>query len=331
MRAHFSLPPHLLWPYFFRGPVSPSPANTRLTPPPTSNPATTAATATPATPTIPATPATPTTHYTRPPKTLLLPHPPDPASLQNNSSMGLFGILKKDGALPEGIKSLPDVAQRLAASMRSEDAEGIFQDVQVAGGFINIWLSREWQAARVQDIVLHGALPPKCERKRVVVDFSSPNVAKEMHVGHLRSTILGDTICRILEFCGHDVERINHVGDWGTQFGMLIAHLKDVFPDFATKPPPIGDLQGFYKAAKKVFDTDEEFKTRAHQEVVRLQAGDGASRYAWQQICDVSRREFEKVYRRLQERRALMPLHTARTLVAHLASARGRHCKVLRM
>ena len=221
---------------------------------------------------------------------------------QNNSSMALFGIFKRDGAMPEGIKGLPDVAQRLAQAMRECDADGIFQDIQVAGGFINIWLSREWQAARVQDIVLYGALPPNSGRKRVVVDFSSPNVAKEMHVGHLRSTILGDTICRILEFCGHEVERVNHVGDWGTQFGMLIAHLKDVFPDFATKPPPIKDLQAFYKSAKKVFDTDEAFKTRAHQEVVRLQGGDGASRFAWQQICDVSRREFEKVYSRLQAR-----------------------------
>ena len=92
---------------------------------------------------------------------------------------------------------------------------------------------------------------------------------------------------------------MNHVGDWGTQFGMLIGHLKNVFPDYATKPPPIGDLQQFYKDAKKVFDDDEAFKKRAHEEVVRLQGGDGSSRYAWGQICEVSRREFEKVYSRL--------------------------------
>jgi len=142
-------------------------------------------------------------------------------------------------------------------------------------------------------------LPPPGKRRKVVVDFSSPNVAKEMHVGHLRSTIIGDTICRILSFCGHEVLRVNHVGDWGTQFGMLIAHLKAVFPNFADRPPPISDLQQFYKDAKAVFDQDTDFKARAHAEVVKLQSGDGSSRFAWQQICDVSRREFEKVYKRL--------------------------------
>ena len=144
-----------------------------------------------------------------------------------------------------------------------------------------------------------GAKPPAAKKQKVLVDFSSPNVAKEMHVGHLRSTIIGDTICRILEFCGHEVLRVNHVGDWGTQFGMLIGHLKNVFPKYATEPPPIADLQQFYKDAKKVFDDDEAFKKVAHEEVVRLQGGDGASRFAWQAICEVSRREFEKVYSRL--------------------------------
>lgn len=83
------------------------------------------------------------------------------------------------------------------------------------------------------------------------MDFSSPNIAKEMHVGHLRSTIIGDSICRLLEFLGHDVVRLNHVGDWGTQFGMLIAHLEDRFPNFTKESPPIGDLQAFYKESKK--------------------------------------------------------------------------------
>ena len=95
------------------------------------------------------------------------------------------------------------------------------------------------------------------------------------------------------------MDRVNHIGDWGTQFGMLIRHLKNVFPDFATKPPPIADLTQFYKESKKVFDEDEVFAKQAHEEVVALQAGDGQSRYAWGQICDVSRKEFEKVYSRL--------------------------------
>ena len=217
---------------------------------------------------------------------------------QNNSAMALFGMSKKaEGGSP--YKSPAEVATALIDAIRAADDEGIFEKLEPAGGFINIWLSAAWQANRVMSILQHGVLPPADAKRKVVVDFSSPNVAKEMHVGHLRSTIIGDTICRMLSFCGHEVVRVNHVGDWGTQFGMLISHLKAVFPDYATKPPPIGDLQQFYKDAKKIFDEDEDFKKRAHEEVVRLQGGDGASRFAWNAICEVSRREFEKVYSRL--------------------------------
>jgi len=212
--------------------------------------------------------------------------------------MAIFGMLKAKG-LPDGVKSPRDVAEKLVAAIKKEDAK-LCENVEVAGaGFINMRLSTAWLSSRVHSFVLNGVLPPPGPKQTVVVDFSSPNVAKEMHVGHLRSTIIGDCICRVLEFCGHDVDRVNHVGDWGTQFGMLISYLKDVFPDYATRPPPIKDLQEFYKAAKKVFDNDEAFKKRAHEEVVRLQSGDGPARFAWQQICDVSRREFEKVYSRL--------------------------------
>lgn len=100
-----------------------------------------------------------------------------------------------------------------------------------------------------------GVNPPQVKKHRVLVDFSSPNIAKEMHVGHLRSTIIGESICRLLEFMGHDVLRVNHVGDWGTQFGMLIAHLEDRFPNFLQESPPIGDLQAFYKESKKRYVT----------------------------------------------------------------------------
>jgi len=224
----------------------------------------------------------------------------DGVDYQNNSAMPLFGVLKKAGSLPEGMKTSRDVASKLCTAMLTADSDSILADVQVAGGgFINISLSRQWLSDRVMQVVLYGALPPLAQKKRVIVDFSSPNVAKEMHVGHLRSTIIGDTLCRLLTFCGHEVQRVNHVGDWGTQFGMLIAHLKAVFPDFGSRPPPINDLQQFYREAKGVFDSDEAFKKTAHEEVVRLQSGDGASRAAWQQICQVSRTEFEKVYSRL--------------------------------
>merc|ERR1712117_12020 len=129
--------------------------------------------------------------------------------------------------------------------------------------------------AELDVLVDKGVRPPAIGRKkRVIVDFSSPNIAKEMHVGHLRSTIIGESICRLLEWVGHDVLRLNHMGDWGTQFGMLIAHLEDKFPDYLTVSPPIEDLQTFYREAKKRFDEDEPFKKRAYELVVKLQSYD---------------------------------------------------------
>lgn len=103
----------------------------------------------------------------------------------------------------------------------------------------------------IDKLLRNGVKPPACRKQRILVDFSSPNIAKQMHVGHLRSTIIGESICRLLEFLGHDVLRVNHLGDWGTQFGMLIAHLEDRFPNFLNESPPIGDLQAFYKESKK--------------------------------------------------------------------------------
>ena len=137
---------------------------------------------------------------------------------------------------------------------------------------------------------------------KILVDFSSPNIAKEMHVGHLRSTILGDSICRILEFLGNDVMRINHVGDWGTQFGMLIAFLELNNPNYADNPEGnenIRDLEEFYKKAKLKFDEDPDFKKKAQLKTVELQKGDANTRKAWQYICQVSRDNFNKIYQRL--------------------------------
>ena len=113
----------------------------------------------------------------------------------------------------------------------------------------------------------------------VVVDFSSPNIAKELHVGHLRSTIIGDSIARLLEFLGYDVLRLNHIGDWGTQFGMLIAYLKEFQPAFfaGKRSADLADLMHWYRESKKLFDDDPAFKKRAQLEVVNLQGGDEAS------------------------------------------------------
>ncbi len=134
-----------------------------------------------------------------------------------------------------------------------------------------------------------------------MVDFSSPNVAKEMHVGHLRSTIIGDTICRVLDFCGADVVRLNHIGDWGTQFGMLIQHMAETTPGGldAAGAQDVGDLMALYRASKARFDAEEDFKTRAREAVTRLQSGDAQSLAAWGKICEASRREFNAIYDRL--------------------------------
>ena len=120
-----------------------------------------------------------------------------------------------------------------------------------------------------------------------------------MHVGHLRSTIIGDCLCNILEFLGYSVLRLNHIGDWGTQFGMLLSHLIDKFPDFQKTPPPIGDLQNFYRESKLRFDSDEKFKVRAYETVGRLQRKETEVYKAWQLICEISRSEFSKIYNEL--------------------------------
>jgi len=179
---------------------------------------------------------------------------------------------------------------------------------QIAGpGFINLTLRQEALVAEVTSRLADPRLgvpmaAPSAEP--VIVDFSSPNIAKEMHVGHLRSTIIGECLARVLEFRGHAVLRLNHVGDWGTQFGMLITHLKQVAPDALTTADAVdlGDLVAFYRQAKQRFDEDEAFQTTAREEVVKLQGGDPVSLKAWGLLCDQSRREFQKIYDRLDIR-----------------------------
>ena len=148
----------------------------------------------------------------------------------------------------------------------------------------------------VGKVLANGCSPPPTTTKRIVIDYSSPNIAKDMHVGHLRSTIIGDCLSRALEFCGHDILRINHVGDWGTQFGMLIAHLQDISPNAGDNPPSIQDLTTFYKQAKIKFDEDSSFQERAHQAVVRLQQGEERNIRLWKSICSQSEQLFKRVY-----------------------------------
>ncbi|KAF5913214.1 hypothetical protein HPG69_016829 [Diceros bicornis minor] len=196
---------------------------------------------------------------------------------QCNSAMGISQMLKAK----EQKVNPREIAENITRHLPSNEC---IERVEIAGpGFINVHLRKDFVSEQLTNLL-------------VVVDFSSPNVAKEMHVGHLRSTIIGESMCRLFEFAGYDVLRLNHIGDWGTQFGMLIAHLQDKFPDYLTVSPPIGDLQAFYKESKKRFDTEEEFKKRAYQCVVLLQSKNPDIIKAWKLICDVSRQEFNKIY-----------------------------------
>ncbi|NP_001279103.1 arginine--tRNA ligase, cytoplasmic [Callorhinchus milii] len=213
---------------------------------------------------------------------------------QCNSAMAIAQLLKSKGQ-----KVNPrEIAQNIVNSIPQNE---VIEKLEIAGpGFINVHLKKDFVSKLLTSLLKHGVQPPSIgPKKKVVVDFSSPNIAKEMHVGHLRSTIIGDSMCRLFEFVGHDVLRLNHVGDWGTQFGMLIAHLQDQFPNYQIISPPIGDLQAFYKESKKRFDEEEAFKKRAYQCVVQLQAHDPNIIKAWNLICNVSRKEFQKIYDRL--------------------------------
>lgn len=205
-------------------------------------------------------------------------------------------------ALAKRLKDKPRaIAEKIVANL---DVADICEPPEIAGpGFINLRLQTSYLQTQLQAIAADERLGvAEAEPvQKVIVDFSSPNIAKEMHVGHLRSTIIGDSIARVLEFVGHDVLRLNHVGDWGTQFGMLITHLRTACPEAltGTEAVDIGDLVAFYKQAKQRFDEDEDFKARSRQAVVELQSGDEAARQAWQLLCDQSRLEFQKIYDRL--------------------------------
>ena len=222
-----------------------------------------------------------------------------------------FGDFQANGALPLA-KPLGQAPRKIAEAVveqlkADEGFMALCQEPQIAGpGFINITLQPERLAAEVQQRLGDGRLgvPAVEQAAPVVVDFSSPNIAKEMHVGHLRSTIIGDSLARVLEFRGHPVLRLNHVGDWGTQFGMLITHLKQVAPEALETADAVdlGDLVAFYREAKKRFDEDEAFQTTSREEVVKLQGGDPVSLKAWGLLCDQSRREFQKIYDRLDIR-----------------------------
>ena len=202
-------------------------------------------------------------------------------------------------SLPKKLKQAPrSIAEKIVENLK---VDNFCEPPTIAGpGFINFTIKPTYLATQLSHIQPDDRLGIKKVQltEKVVVDFSAPNIAKEMHVGHLRSTIIGDCIASIFEFRGYDVLRLNHVGDWGTQFGMLIAYLREAYPKALTTADAldIGDLVSLYKKAKVRFDEDEEFKEAARQEVVKLQAGAKDTRHAWELLCAQSRREFQVIY-----------------------------------
>jgi len=213
---------------------------------------------------------------------------------QCNSAMKLAKLVQKKPR---------EIAEALTGALDRNDAHGnpMISSLEIAGpGFINITIEPAFISNYV-DHMLKGAnlgvsktTPPQ----RIVIDFSSPNTAKEMHVGHLRSTIIGDCLARLFEFLGDDVLRLNHVGDWGTSFGMLIAYMKDQAPQVlqGEETTDLTHLVAWYKASKHRFDNHPDFKKTAQKEVVALQSGDPESLKAWNIICEISRKAYHEIY-----------------------------------
>lgn len=232
-----------------------------------------------------------------------------PADYTCTTAMALSKVLSQipgaDGVAAAKVNPM-QVAESIANCLVSKEPvssqfQAAFIDISVTKpGFVNFSLKKEFVQERVIDFVRNGVSIKHDGTGHVIVDYSSPNIAKEMHVGHLRSTIIGDCITRLLRYANYSVLGLNHVGDWGTQFGMLLALLFDRFgQDYTKFTNEISDLQTFYKDAKKRFDEDEDFKKRSYEMVVRLQSKDDQVYEAWDRICDVSRREFNVIYNRL--------------------------------
>lgn len=210
---------------------------------------------------------------------------------QCNSALRLSKILKKNPRT---------VAEQIIASLDPSFSTE-WQKVEIAGpGFINCTIALPFLSSQLQKMLKDprlGVSPPPVPKK-IIVEFSSPNIAKELHVGHLRSTIIGDCLARLFEFLGYDVLRLNHLGDWGTQFGMLITYMKQVAPRVlgGEESTDLQALLTWYKAAKQSFDADPLFKKRAQLEVVELQSGNPETLHAWKIICDISRKGFQEIY-----------------------------------
>jgi arginyl-tRNA synthetase len=216
-----------------------------------------------------------------------------------------FADFQADAALrlAKPLKKPPlEIAKALAEAVDVKDLVAEENGVTVSPpGFVNFVLGRSF-LEREAAVVLadpRAGVPNVSQPETIVIDYSGPNVAKEMHVGHIRSTVIGDVLARVLGFVGHRVIRQNHIGDWGTPFGMLIEHLLDVGADQAAHELSVGALNQFYQGARKKFDGDPAFADRARQRVVLLQGGDAATLEYWQILVSASRRYFGSLYARL--------------------------------
>ncbi|MGS2720502.1 arginine--tRNA ligase [Paraglaciecola aestuariivivens] len=223
-----------------------------------------------------------------------------PAPLSRSTRPG-FGHYQFNGAmaLSKVLKQNPrEIAQKIVDAVDLTDQA---EKLEVAGpGFINIHLKPSWLAKQLQQANADPRLGVEKEpQQTIVVDYSAPNLAKEMHVGHLRSTIIGDAVAKTLEFLGHKVIRHNHMGDWGTQFGMLLAHLSDQLAANKVAETALSDLEDFYREAKVRFDNEQGFADRARDYVVKLQSGDAQCMQLWQNFIDVSIAHSEDVYSKL--------------------------------
>jgi arginyl-tRNA synthetase len=216
--------------------------------------------------------------------------PSDRSDLQANGALALARVLNRPPR---------DIAQMVVEQL---DVADLCQEVEVSGnGFINLTFSSDFLADRLGWLAADPRLgierAPRPET--IVVDYSAPNVAKEMHVGHLRTTVIGDALARMLGFLGHEVRRENHIGDWGTPFGMLIEHLVDLGEEAGAHELSTGDLTGFYREARASFDADPAFADRSRHRVVLLQSGDEETLRLWRVLVGESIRYFDAVYTKL--------------------------------
>ena len=220
-----------------------------------------------------------------------------PVPVAKSAKQG-FGEYQFNGAmgLAKQLKQNPrDIAQQIIDAV---DLRDMAQTLEVAGpGFINIHLSNTWLSSQLSKVVIDPRLGIEVQvQQHVVVDYSAPNLAKEMHVGHLRSTIIGDAVAKCLNFLGHKVIRQNHMGDWGTQFGMLLAHLHDKLAQNHVAETALSDLEDFYREAKVRFDNEDGFADIAREYVVKLQGGDKECLALWQNFIDISISHSEDIY-----------------------------------